>query len=175
MRLEPSKVVPLMNMFPGARIADVGCGSGFFTLELAKEMRGGEIWAVDVSEEMLSALQKRLEEQGVEYVRPLLWQEKGIPLKDSYLDRVLAAQVLHEVDDRKAFLAEISRVLKNEGRIVMVDWRRAPSPTGPPLEERVAEEEAVELLADAGFGEIGHHSLYTYSYVLTGQKGPRRG
>src|SRR3990172_9291557 len=169
-RLEPSKIAPLMDMFPGAKVADVGCGSGFFTVELAKEMPDGEIWAVDVSDEMLCALKERLAERGVKNVTPLLCQENGIPLPDGYLDRALTAQVLHEANNKRAFLAEVSRILKEGGKIVLVDWRRAPSPSGPPLKERVAVKEAMKLLTDVGFWEIGHHSIYPYSYFLTSHK-----
>ena len=166
---EPSKLIGLLELFPGAKVADVGCGSGFFTLEVAKRLDGGELWAVDISQEMLERLKEHMGERGIYNINLLLSAESQIPLEDSYLDRVLLSIVLHEAEDRVAFLKEVRRVLKPGGRLVLTDWHKAPSPEGPPLEHRLSEEEARRLLIEAGFKGITAHPLYEYHYVLTAE------
>ncbi len=166
---DPSKLIDLLGLFPGARVADLGCGSGFFTLEVAGRLGEGEVWAVDISQEMLGHLKRNLEREGVGNIRPLLSEESRIPLADAYLDRALLVVVLHEAEERPAFLREVRRVVKPGGVLVLADWHKAPSPMGPPLEDRVTEEEAVSLLEGAGFKDIESHHLYRYQYVLTGR------
>ncbi len=166
---EPSKLIGLLELFPGAKVADVGCGSGFFTLEVARRLDGGEVWAVDISQEMLDRLKEHMEKEEIHNVNPLLSQESQIPLKDCHLDRVLLSTVLHEAEDKVAFLKEIRRVLKPGGKLVLTDWHKASSPEGPPLKHRVTEEEARRFLAVAGFKEIEAHPLYEYHYVLTAE------
>ena len=128
-------------------VVDVGCGTGFYTFPLASVVgKRGVVYAVDLSEEMLSFLKKEIEDRKVGNVKPILSQEASIPLGNRTADMVINVNMLHEAEDRDAFIQELKRLLKDNGRLLIIDHKKEPSPTGPPLEERVSYDEARALI-----------------------------
>ncbi len=88
----------------------------------------------------------------------------GIP-KES-IDLVLFANVLHEVEDKKAFFQEVRRIAKPTAHIVDVDWKKIQTEYGPPLKERLSEDEAKQVLAQNGFSIIKQIDLGPTHYEL---------
>lgn len=167
--LPPEDVLALLDAQPGHVAADVGCGPGFFALPLARRVRpGGRVLALDIVPEMLARLRDRLAAEGVENVEPILSEEARLPLPPESCDRALLVNLLHELANPAALLAEVARVLRPGGRGVAVDWAPRPSPMGPPLDVRVAPTRAGEWLRIAGLtpepaGDLG---LYSYAIVF---------
>jgi ubiquinone/menaquinone biosynthesis C-methylase UbiE len=103
---------------PARRLLDVGCGTGRFAV-LARQRLGGRVWGVDPSPEMLAQARGR-DAAGVG------WKLAGaerLPFKDGWFDAVHAHLVLHLVDDLDLALAEMSRVLSDDGRAVVVSFQ----------------------------------------------------
>lgn len=158
--VDPAAIAAAMELRPGNRVGDIGCGNGFWLehlLGLAPE--GVRFEAVDVSPEMLQALEERLaghRRREDVTIRPS--EESRLPLADGSLDAALMANVHHELDDRVAFLREVFRVLAPGGRLVLVDWDPPPEGTiperGPPVDHRVPRETAIREMEEAGFQEI---------------------
>jgi len=88
----------------------------------------------------------------------------GIP-KGS-VDIVLFANVLHEVEDRTVFFQEVRRISKPTADIVNVDWKKIKTEHGPPMKERLSEEEAKQVLLENGFGVIKQTDAGPYHYEL---------
>ncbi len=144
----PDLVLAGLNLREGETFLDVGCGSGYFSLPAARLVGPtGHVYAVDISLEMLMRVGRRIYAEGVVNVETVLSRETNIPLPDGCADAALLANVLHEADDRPALLREIHRLVRPGGRLLVVDWRKAETPAGPPVEDRlepeVAEAEAV--------------------------------
>ncbi len=127
--------------------ADVGCGTGFFTLPLAS--RVAHVKALDISEDMLFKLRAKLEAAGVTNVEPQRSLESLLPLEASSVDGVIMAFVAHELAEPAAFMGEVARCLKDNGRLVIVEHARVVSP-GPPMSERLEEDQVDAWTADAG-------------------------
>ncbi|MFP4546374.1 MAG: class I SAM-dependent methyltransferase [Methanomassiliicoccales archaeon] len=127
----------------GETWGDLGCGVGYFTLPLAA--RGASVIAVDAQEEMLRSLGQRLYPEIRARVFPVLSEMPPIAMRDGCLDRSIMVNVLHEVDDRDSLSREVSRVLRPGGRLTLVDFPRKQTPFGPPLSERIAPEEAIDI------------------------------
>lgn len=160
--------------------ADVGCGSGFFSIPLIK--RAGEssgdkkikVFALDISEEMLDMFNERLKQQISDIdtaraeVETLKSDESAIPLESGSINILLMAHVFHEIADKQAYLSEVKRVLKTGGTLFLVDWKKEdPSPVmGPPPDERVSTEEAVNALKESGFKDIAVMAAYQPSFVI---------
>jgi ubiquinone/menaquinone biosynthesis C-methylase UbiE len=108
---------------PGDRILDVGCGPGFYVAELLDAVGSeGHVVGVDRSEDMLAVAAGRVSAHGnVEFHRG---EATALPVGDAGFDRVLSVQVFEYVDDVPAALAEMHRVLRPGGRVVLwdVDW-----------------------------------------------------
>ncbi len=108
---------------PGERILDVGCGPGFYCLELAEEVGpGGSIIGVDSSSTMLEAAADRC--QGRNNVKFRLGDATSLPAEDAGFDAALCVQVLEYVSDVQAALGELVRVLRPGSRVVVwdIDW-----------------------------------------------------
>ncbi|MBE3590349.1 MAG: class I SAM-dependent methyltransferase [Firmicutes bacterium] len=148
----PAKVLEVLGVRPGETVLDLGAGPGYLTLPLA-EAAGpdGWVWAADISEDALELLRQRAQEAGLANVRTLKAEETRIDLPDGAVDRALMVNVLHELSDARASLAEVRRVLKPGGALLVVDWERAPMEIGPPFEDRIAAADAERLLEAAGF------------------------
>jgi ubiquinone/menaquinone biosynthesis C-methylase UbiE len=117
---------------PGARIADVGTGTGYFAVPLARAvLPGGQVFAVDMQPEMLQLLRARVPAD-----LPIVLVEgeaTRTTLEDATADVVLLANVWHELDNHVAALAEMSRILAPDGRLAILDWRDdVEQPPGPP-------------------------------------------
>jgi ubiquinone/menaquinone biosynthesis C-methylase UbiE len=146
----PDSILKAFGVEEGMTLADVGCGTGFFSVPAARMVGAhGRVYGVDMQEEMLWSLQARLLKEGIENVLPILSTEEVIPLPSSSIDAVLLVNTLHElVGD--ATLLEIIRILRPEGFLAAVDWKKEPMEMGPPLEHRLSVGEAVKSLADRG-------------------------
>ena len=133
--LPPRETLLRFGAREGMVIVDVGAGTGFFA-RAAGEIVGptGEVIAADISEEMLGFMQ----ETGLpDNVRPILSQEYAVPVPDGGADIVVAAFVVHEASDRGKFLAELKRLLKPGGRILIIEWKKQEEEHGPPCAERL--------------------------------------
>jgi ubiquinone/menaquinone biosynthesis C-methylase UbiE len=153
-RQPPERLLAAIGVSAGMRVADVGCGPGFYTLPLSHAVGpSGTVHALDLEEAMLARVRERAAAEGLANVVAARSEESRLPLGDGSVDLVLLANVLHEAADRVAFLREARRVLAPGGRLAVVEWRRADTGMGPPLEERLAEEDVRAALRAAGFEE----------------------
>ena len=108
---------------PGDRVADVGCGPGFYVADVLDRVGAeGEVFAIDVSPAMLAMTTRRVE--GRANARVLEGEATRIPLPDAAVDRALSVQVFEYVPDTAAGLAELHRVLRPGGHLVLwdIDW-----------------------------------------------------
>ncbi|MCS6956976.1 MAG: class I SAM-dependent methyltransferase [Aquificaceae bacterium] len=142
--------------------ADIGCGPGYFTLPLAERVK--KVYAIDSSEFMLQRCKERTQAVGLERVEYLQCTEDKIPLGDKEVDHSLLANLFHELLNPEAFMREVKRITRE--RIILIDWHPIPSPAGPPIEERVPEERAIEFMTSLGFRLLEKHKVYPYHYFL---------
>lgn len=168
--LPPGALVARLGLRPGMVCVDVGAGTGFFALPMAAAVGlQGHVFAADVSTEMLAHLAERA--QGAANITPVHSSEVGLPLDSGIADRVLLANVYHELADPGVVLAEAWRVLRPGGCIAVLDWakreKREGEP-GPPVDHRVSEEDVARAIEQAGFAvttadapEFPYHSLVT--------------
>lgn len=165
---DPDKVLQYLNLGQCTVMAEIGCGPGFFTLEAAKKMQpGGLAYGVDVSEEMLARLKERAQAEGLSNVQTVLAEEDDeYPLPTESADVILLANVYHEVDPASNFLGEIKRILKPASTCLVVDWKTEETPVGPPLEERVDQQDVTEEFYAAGFVLAGTCDVGPYHYGL---------
>lgn len=159
-------VVQRLGLGPGMAVADVGAGTGYFALPVARAVvPGGQVIAVDVQPEMLQLLQARLE-PGLP-VMLVEGEAAHTTLKDEGVDLVLLANVWHEVDDQVAVLAEAARILRPGGRVAILDWRAdVQQPPGPPLEHRIPASEVRAALRANGWKVGTPEAVGHFSYMI---------
>ena len=128
-----------LGIADASRVADVGAGSGWFTIRLARRVGPqGMVYAEDVQQEMLNAISRRVQREGLANVRPVLGRGSDPRLPPASLDAVLIVDAYHEIDDRVTLLANVAQALKPQGRVGVIDFRvEGGGGPGPDLDERV--------------------------------------
>lgn len=150
--LPPAQV--LKDIGTGAQTiwADIGCGTGYFTLPLAQQVK--EVYALDIRIEMLADLSANLAQQQIRNVKVLQSEESRFPLPDQAVDGILTSLVLHEVEQPGDFFREINRILRVGGRLVVIEWLKAPMEMGPPLEHRLSVQQLDEWAQSIGCAKV---------------------
>lgn len=172
--LPPAEVLAALGLQPGWSVADIGAGTGYFTLPIASAVGpSGRVFAVDVSPEMLERLHVRLAEAGILHVERIQAEASATHLPTASCHCVFLANVWHEFDDHPAVLAEARRILRPAGRIALLDWRPdVEREQGPPLEHRIAPKAARHSLEQAGFSVAQPATLFPFSWLLSGSAEP---
>lgn len=109
-------------------VADLGAGTGFYSILAARIANRGKVYAVEVSRDFLHTIVAKTKEAKVQNVE-CLWgnieKRGGTKIADSIVDKVIASNVLFQVEDKLGFISEIKRILKREGEVMLIDWSNA--------------------------------------------------
>ncbi len=121
---EPAKLMQLLKLKPGDKVADIGAGTGYFTFRLSKDVgETGKAYAVEIQQEMLDILGKRARERGVKNIELVLGTEKDPKLPAGSIDLILLVDVYHEFDFPYEMTENMVKALKPGGRLVFVEYR----------------------------------------------------
>lgn len=169
--LPPGDVLDALSPLLGKTIADIGAGTGYFTLPMAQLAGGPDvIYAVDIQPEMLSLLQSRLPADATQKVHLMEGSATHTTLPDASCDLLLLANVWHELDDLRDVLTECRRILRSDGTLAILDWRAdVDAEIGPPLKHRIAPEAVCEELLQNGWHPSRRQLVGRYSYLILTQ------
>lgn len=172
--LPPAEVVQALDVHSGDAIADIGAGTGYFALPLAKAVGiSGIVYAVDAQPEMLDLIRGKLDSIAKHNLRFIHAEADATGLPDATCDLVFLANIWHEFDNRALVLEEAHRILKPDGRIAILDWRPdVEREAGPPIEHRISADFATLELADAGFFHVTAAHIGKYSWLVQGKTRP---
>ena len=170
--LPPAEVLGALPLRSGDTVADVGAGTGYFSLPLAQVVGAeGKVYAVDAQAEMLAHLRRKLQEGSVSNVELIHAEAESTALPDACCSLVFLANVWHEFADRSTVLEESRRILKHRGRIAIIDWRSdVERENGPPLDHSLDASNAVILLRSTGFHQVTNVNVGRYSWLVQGEK-----
>lgn len=169
MFLTPTQLVRDLYLKLGSKVCDIGCGTGTYTIALAEEVGDiGQVYALDIHREALHTLASTLERQNIMNV-DVIWAdiEKSTPIEKYSLDAVVMSNVLFQLEDIPAALANVATILKPEGQLLIVDWSDSHKGIGPHKDHVVTEEKAEELISKNGFRMLKrlHAGDYHYAFI----------
>ena len=174
--LDPVKILQHVGVGFGQKFVDLGCGgAGYFVLQAAKMVgERGKVYAVDVVKAALSSLESRAKTEGVSNVQTV-WSNLEVynaakVIENESLDIALAKNVLFQSKKHIEFLKEAHRMLKQGGKLVVIDWRPTSTPVGPPISTRVTEEQVRSAAQAAGFTESGTFDAGKFHYGIIFKK-----
>ncbi len=163
----PDQIMDALGIADASVVADIGAGSGWFTIRLARRVGPrGLVYAEDVQKEMINAISRRVSREGLSNVRPVLGLKNNALLPEGALDAVLVVDAYHEVEDRVEMLASLARALKPQGRIGVIDFKLDGTGPGPSPEERVSPDVVVKDAAQAGLRLIRQEVFLPFQYFL---------
>lgn len=148
-------------------VADIGCGPGFFTIPLAKNLRSGKLYALDVDDQMLDACRDRVASVRMGNVEVLKCAEYEFPIEPGSLDGAFLGFVIQASPDKPKFLGAVRELLKPRGWCTVLEWYRKETEGGPPLERRVDPEELRAMAQEAGFEYRSKRELNADQYMMT--------
>lgn len=121
---KPEHVLDVLKVHGGQTVADVGCGSGYFTSRLSKRVGpSGRVYATDLQQEMLDLLARRTKQEHLDNVTPVLATARDAKLPDGKLDVILLVDVYHELPDPPLTLAQLEKALAPNGVLALVEYR----------------------------------------------------
>jgi SAM-dependent methyltransferase len=147
----PEAVLEFMALAPDAVVADLGAGTGYFAVRLARRVPQGRVLANDVEPDMVRYLGDRATKEGLANLVPVQGKPDDPALPEA-VDVAFMCNVAHHIEDRPAFFRKLAARLRPGGRVVIVDFQKdAPDDVpGPPPAMRVAQDVLVAELAQAG-------------------------
>jgi ubiquinone/menaquinone biosynthesis C-methylase UbiE len=152
---------------PGMAVADIGAGTGLFTMLFAKAVKpGGRVYAVDISTASIELIEKTAKAQGVDNVTAILGDGTGVGLADASVDLAYLSDVYHHFERPAQTLAAIRRAIKPGGRMVVIDYERIPGVTPPSriAHLRLDKETAIREIEAAGFTLVEEKKLMQENY-----------
>lgn len=163
----PDQVMDALGIADASVVADVGAGSGWFTVRLARRVGPrGVVYAEDVQSEMINAIARRVQREGLTNVRTVLGRGADPRLPERALDAALIVDAYHEFADPVALLASLTRALKPQGRVGIIDFRLEGTGPGPDPGERVSPEKVIQDADRAGLELVREETFLPYQYFL---------
>jgi ubiquinone/menaquinone biosynthesis C-methylase UbiE len=148
----PDLAVKLLQLKDGMVVADLGCGSGYFTRRLARAVApAGKVYAVDIQPKMLDLLRQNLEGAKIANVEPVLGEEADPRLPKNSVDLLLMVDVYHELSQPQITLAKIREALKADGRLALLEYRKEDPEVPIRFEHKMSVEEVKAELGAEGF------------------------
>lgn len=149
---EPDRAIAALNIAPGATVADVGAGSGYFTVRLAAAVGpSGRVYATDIQPEMLAMLRERLAREKIGNVTPVQGTSTDPRLPEASVDLVLMVDVYHEFSQPQTMLRALRQAIKPGGRLVLLEYRKEDPSIPIRLEHKMTVDEARQELEAEGF------------------------
>jgi ubiquinone/menaquinone biosynthesis C-methylase UbiE len=171
----PTHNVAMLGIEHAMKVADFGAGSGAYVLAMAARLEGsGRVYAVDIQKDLLRRIHTDAAKSGYKNVE-ILWGDlesrQGSKIADNTLDLVLISNLLFQVEDKAAVVAEAKRVVKESGRVAIIDWSESYGGMGPRREDVVAKEAAYEIAKNAGLTFQKEFKAGAHHYGLVFRKG----
>lgn len=169
----PDKIMDALGVGEASVVADLGAGSGWFTIHLADRVGpNGFVFAEDVQRQMIQAIKVRVERLGLKNVTAVLGTQtdSGLPVP---LDAVLIVDAFHEMEQPVVLLRNVALKLKPTGRIGIINFTKDGGGPGPPMEDRVDPEEVIRDAEAAGLVLRSRETFLKYQYMLVFEK-PRK-
>jgi SAM-dependent methyltransferase len=133
----PDQIMDELRIGETSVVADIGAGSGWFTMRLARRVPNGRVYAQDVQPEMVAAINRRVSREGLDNVKTVLGTTNSPGLdKTVRLDAILIVDVYAEIDERVTFLRNLTASLKPHGRIGVVNYKPGAGGPGPCADRR---------------------------------------
>jgi ubiquinone/menaquinone biosynthesis C-methylase UbiE len=163
----PEAILMEIGLKPGNTFMDIGCGHGFFTLPAAGIVgEAGLVYGVDTNRPAVKGLEDIARQKGIRNLKLRAAKAERTVFCEACADMIFFGIDLHDFQDPLKVLQNARKMIKPGGRLVDLDWKKEPSPWGPPLEIRFEEAKAQKFIEAAGFNIESVKSIGPYHYLI---------
>jgi len=168
-------IVAAAGVKPGMTVADIGAGTGLFTMLFAEAVKpGGNVVAVDISPAFVNYIQETAKKRRVKNVSAVVANGTDVGLPDASIDLAYLSDVYHHFEHPAETLASIRKALKPGGRMLVIDYERIPGKTPKARIEhvRIDKQQAISEIEAAGFKLLEQKKLLRENYYLVFGQAP---
>jgi predicted methyltransferase len=169
---KPHEVIQALALRPDAVIADIGAGTGYFSVRFARMVPKGRVYGVDTEPDMVKHLAERAQRAGLANVTAVAGAPDSPRLPEK-TDMIVLVDVYHHVAERERYFRDLRASLKPGGRVAIIDFRM-DSPIGPPKSARMSPEQVQAEMERAGYTLAREHAFLPNQYFLVFELSRRR-
>lgn len=161
---KPHEVIQALALKSDAAVADIGAGTGYFSVRIANMVRAGRVYAADLEPAMVKHLTDRAKKEGLTNLTPVQ-AAPDAPRLPAEVDLVLVVDTYHHIEARERYFGALRSSLKPGGRVAIIDFR-LDAPEGPPVASRIAPERVKAEMKKAGYVLVAEHAFLPRQYFL---------
>jgi len=161
---KPAEVIAALKLAPDAVVADIGSGTGYFAVRLARAVPRGHVYGGDVEPDMVRFLTDRAARERLPNLTSHVAGEQG-PNLPAPVDLALVVDTYHHIPQRSRYFERLKLALRSGGRVAIIDFR-LDSPTGPPVKHRIPPDQVRAEMERAGYKLVEQPDLLPYQYFL---------
>lgn len=156
-------------------LLDFGMGNGYYTPHFYKYVSADcNVWGAECQETLIDQVLQLKVKEGLERLIPFYLERTEHPLLPDWIpdmDMIFCACVLSTFADPALAIKGVGRAMKNEGRLILVDWEKTEAPSGPELQQKVSRDRMLFFVEDAGYRVVRQFKTNAYYYALELEKG----
>lgn len=161
---KPAEVIRALKLAPDAAIADIGSGTGYFAVRLARAVPQGHVYGADIGADMVRFLNTRAAKEKLANLSSHQAADAD-PKLPAAVDLALLVDTYHHIGKRTDYFSRLRRSLQPGARVAIIDFR-LDSPSGPPAEHRIAPERVRAEMDAAGYRLLEEHGFLPNQYFL---------
>ncbi len=161
---KPAEVIRALKLASDAAVADLGSGTGYFAVRLARALPAGRVYGVDIEPDMVRFLEERAAKEKLANLSAHLAAESD-PRLPAAVDLLLVVDTYHHIPGRSNYFASLKAKLRPGGRVAIIDFR-LDSPTGPPPRHRIAPDTVKAEMTRGGYRLAEEHDFLPNQYFL---------
>jgi SAM-dependent methyltransferase len=154
---KPQEVLQRLHLRPGMKVADIGAGTGYFAVRLARHETAPLVYAVDIAPKMVEFLRERAAKENLDRLRAVQGGESSSNLPEP-VDLALVVNTYHHIGDRVGYFRKLESSLSPQARVVIIDWSQK-SPMGPPAAHRFSPDQIESEMRRAGYRLVERHDF----------------
>lgn len=162
---KPARVIDALGLAEDSVVADIGAGTGYFAIPLAKRYPGAKIIAVDVEPDMVAYLKKRARKEKLKNVRAIKVPADAPITLPEKVDLALVVDTYHHIAERTKYFSRLGEFIKPDGQLVIIDFT-LDSPEGPPAKHRIQPDRIREELEPLGYVQDKTYDFLPYQFFL---------